>query len=877
MPLCVCPNVLYSCFAPLCVHNHTAVISAAKHSSLRTMATAAAFATTSMAVVHIAVIIAAAALVAAHATVDTVWIDAEALTVGGRAFPANATPPDRPYARLPAAALAHASPGVARWAVESSAGITVSFATNAAAVSLRYSLVRPATAWTHDASTAMPPIGDSGCDLYRLDSSGALNLDDLSAVDGSERTHRLPWGVPAGLPASASTWRWVASCFDGLAAAHAAAPPLASTVTEEPLFADSVGWPVGPLPPFATLNATYEYRLHLAAFNGVTAVAIGVPRGAVINPLPASRAAPPALAVYGSTAAQGAFTPRPGVAWPTRLGRLLDDRAVYNFAFAGSCLFEEALVPFFANVPAAGGFLIDCGYDLPVDALEDSAVAFVAALRAALPATVPVVVVEPPDCRPTWLVPDAPWTNLTGRRAALRRAYGRLQASGAVNLHYVNGSLLYASTQAASTEPTLDGLLPLDSGHRLISDALSNILATVHAGGQVDDTGRSEDPQAEENKRWQDKSPAATLSWGGDGVRYVDATLLSIRGRAFTDTPGPYARLPASAQGVVRDAVWALSLQSAGVVVAFASDSPTLWLEYAAAAPFEPMPHFSAMGVGGMDLYAWDNDTSLYRFVATVTLPYGESKYSGPLTPAGVAVGKLGLEQRWLLYMPTYNSPANVSGAVMVGVEAGAMIRADDPFPGRGTGDGIVWYGTSILQGGVNMRPGNIFTSVVSRGLGREVFNFGFSGNGKMELTVAEFLTRVPAAVIIVDCMWNMDAGLVNSSAVPLVDYLRKNGHSRTPIVLAEGLPFGRNWAVPAQAAFQTAENAALRAAYELLVAGGDSAVFYVTTEELFSAGSVEDSATASGLHPTDAGMYDMAQAWLQVLPEILASLTHVG
>lgn len=42
--------------------------------------------------------------------------------------------------------------------------------------------------------------------------------------------------------------------------------------------------------------------------------------------------------------------------------------------------------------------------------------------------------------------------------------------------------------------------------------------------------------------------------------------------------------------------------------------------------------------------------------------------------------------------------------------------------------------GTSILQGGVSFRPGRIFTARVGRALSTEIFNFGFSGNGKSEL-----------------------------------------------------------------------------------------------------------------------------------------------
>ena len=85
------------------------------------------------------------------------------------------------------------------------------------------------------------------------------------------------------------------------------------------------------------------------------------------------------------------------------------------------------------------------------------------------------------------------------------------------------------------------------------------------------------------------------------------------------------------------------------------------------------------------------------------------------------------------------------------------------------------------------------------------------------------------------------------------------------PIWLSEGLPFGRNWAVPQDEAAQAQSNAALHAAFTELQQS-DAAIHYMTTGQLFSAASLLDTATASGLHASDAGMHDMAAAWIEAL-----------
>ena len=103
----------------------------------------------------------------------------------------------------------------------------------------------------------------------------------------------------------------------------------------------------------------------------------------------------------------------------------------------------------------------------------------------------------------------------------------------------------------------------------------------------------------------------------------------------------------------------------------------------------------------------------------------------------------------------------------------------------------IVWYGTSIDQGGVASRPGATYTNVLTRSLGRMVLNFGFAGNGKDETSVAEYLVRVPAALFVLDCLPNLNAEEVTERTAPLVRYLRAHGHADTPIVLAAGTTYG--------------------------------------------------------------------------------------
>src|SRR5262245_44055215 len=66
-----------------------------------------------------------------------------------------------------------------------------------------------------------------------------------------------------------------------------------------------------------------------------------------------------------------------------------------------------------------------------------------------------------------------------------------------------------------------------------------------------------------------DADPSKDLLW-------YDLRLLDVEGRGWTETKAPYDRLPAKADGKVRDAVWGLSRHSAGLCARFVTDASAI-------------------------------------------------------------------------------------------------------------------------------------------------------------------------------------------------------------------------------------------------------------------------------------------------------------
>lgn len=75
-----------------------------------------------------------------------------------------------------------------------------------------------------------------------------------------------------------------------------------------------------------------------------------------------------------------------------------------------------------------------------------------------------------------------------------------------------------------------------------------------------------------------------------------------IHGQGWDEDGGNYHRLPDRAQTKVRDKVWQLACQSAGLSLRFRTNARELSLSYQTTQPLS-MPHMPSTGVSGVDPY----------------------------------------------------------------------------------------------------------------------------------------------------------------------------------------------------------------------------------------------------------------------------------
>jgi lysophospholipase L1-like esterase len=324
-------------------------------------------------------------------------------------------------------------------------------------------------------------------------------------------------------------------------------------------------------------------------------------------------------------------------------------------------------------------------------------------------------------------------------------------------------------------------------------------------------------------------------------TKWYDLSKLAVEGKGWSKTKHLYDRLPAAAEGVVRPPVWRLAQDSTGLRYRFITDAATLGARWKLRKQSLALPHMPATGVSGLDLYV--RDGTQWHWLA-VGRPEKETNESTLVS------GLMRAQREYMLYLPLYNGVDSVE----IGLPPDAIFEtAPDRYAGKKP---VVFYGTSILQGGCAARPGMAYPSIIGRMLDWPTINLGFSGNGKTEPEVAKLLAELDPSVYVLDSLPNLDVTETAERVEPFVKTIRA-AHPGTPLVLVENVTYTNSAYVEARRAKALGVNEILRKLYEKMKAAGDKNVYYVPTSSLLG-GDGED--TVDGTHPTDLGFLRMAQ-----------------
>ena len=314
-----------------------------------------------------------------------------------------------------------------------------------------------------------------------------------------------------------------------------------------------------------------------------------------------------------------------------------------------------------------------------------------------------------------------------------------------------------------------------------------------------------------------------------------------VQNQAFAGEIDGYNRLPERAKGVVREPVWNLSQNSAGLAIYFYTNSPAIEVRYTTTSRSYAMPHMPSTGVSGVDMYRVNSAGGLdfcfggYSFGEQVVYKYNDRAYVS---------AEQGFEYR--LYLPLYNGVKQLEIGVREGAEF-KFIPALEEKP-------ILIYGTSIAQGGCASRPSMAWGSILQRSLGVPVVNLGFSGNGRLESEVIDFINEVDARLYILDCIPNLTSHKdVEERVINAVKQIRSQ-HDE-PILLIEHPGYSNEATNNERRDMISSSNAASRKAYEKLVKEGVKDLHYISKADL----ECPPETMVDYTHLTDLGMKQQA------------------
>lgn len=340
-----------------------------------------------------------------------------------------------------------------------------------------------------------------------------------------------------------------------------------------------------------------------------------------------------------------------------------------------------------------------------------------------------------------------------------------------------------------------------------------------------------------------DKNFEVKTKLGREDIKLYDALSrpFSLHGVFYED--GLFRRMPAAEAEKITPAVEALAQCTAGGRIRFVTDS-----EFVAIAAKMPavsrMPHFALTGSAGFDLYEED------RFVRTFLPPWDIADGYESLQPLS---GK-GLRQITVNF-PTYSSVASL----YIGLQEGARLLPPAAYERT---QPVVYYGSSITQGGCASRPGNTYQAILSRMLQTDYINLGFSGNARGEAAMAHYIAGLSMRVFVMDYDHN----------APDPEHLRRT-HGSMFQIIRKAQPFLPIVILSRPSVYLNAEERErreiIRATWRQAVENGDRNVYFIDGQEIFKDRG-GDSCTVDACHPNDLGFMAMAQALFPVLKPLL-------
>ena len=312
----------------------------------------------------------------------------------------------------------------------------------------------------------------------------------------------------------------------------------------------------------------------------------------------------------------------------------------------------------------------------------------------------------------------------------------------------------------------------------------------------------------------------------------------AIHGVTYDNDGGRYLRMP---DGIAQSVSWAVGIlndNTSGGRVRFRTNSSFIGIHAVMKNP-PPFSHMPVSGKSGFDIYRKLANEESYAYYHSFVPPFGmtDGYSSGFVTDCS--------EAEYIINFPLYDNVKEL----YIALKKDALISPPSPYKYKKP---IVYYGSSITQGGCASRPGNSYQAILSRRLDADFINLGFSGSCLAEDPMCEYLASLDMSVLVCDYDHNApDPEHLQKTHFHLYETIRKAQPElpilflSAPCILLKKDQF-------------TERRSIIYHTYQTALDNGDKNVYFIGGEELFD-GECWDSCTVDGTHPNDLGFYRMA------------------
>ncbi len=346
-----------------------------------------------------------------------------------------------------------------------------------------------------------------------------------------------------------------------------------------------------------------------------------------------------------------------------------------------------------------------------------------------------------------------------------------------------------------------------------------------------------------------------------DDILYIDpkeSDSVKIYGLYWFDEDKRYHRLSKKLDEILpklEGSVDVLAGNSTGGIVAFYSNTNVLKIKVKLSFKFH-MGHMPYTGQAGFDLYIGETYKNM-KFYRTSNFDFNKMEYEFTYfnNKELSEVNKL-----FVLNFPLYATVEEV----LIGVNPVSNVTPClDLFE---TNDKIVFYGTSITQGGCASRPGMSYTQILSRMLGIECLNYGFTGNGKGHIEIAEALSGIKnVKMFVLDYEANATFDRLKATLDNFVKCLRK-AYPKVPIVIISKIQM---YIEIHNDNYRKNEKKVRNYQKNYVKNSNDDNLYYVDGAKVLGKTNISEK-TVDGCHPTDYGFASMAEYLYPIINKIL-------